>query len=710
MALARDLQFRELRQIRCETFRGRYQVSSSLVDRLGLQHILDGHRGCVNCLQWSTNGQYLASGSDDVKLILWDPMIGKKKAEIGTNHKGNIFSVKFMPLTDDRILASGAADNLIMVHDIETIKTIQTFANHMGRVKRLEVAQDCPNLLWSAAEDGTVMETDIREPPTETSILVNLMSTLGRGAEAKCLSINPRRPELIAVGANDAYVRVYDRRRLKAQLIEFPANINGGSRRYNDRKNFLSKQELSVSAPLDECANYFVPGHLPKKELVYMRKLRPLASTYVTFSPDGKELLVNLGGEQIYLFDIENPTEGLSNRFEFRDLMPTSYNQQCDPDSFLPPSEPDMSKRTRPVRKSVRELSPDVEALKLQANSEFDQKRFTNAISLYNEALKRNFHPILLGNRAAAFLKRKWDGDIYAALRDCTDALHMDPSHLKAHLRLIRCLIDLCWMREAELCLQYFSELYPGQRTTSVFKSLEKDVAESKTRRKSSNSRRDGNDTNASRIMFTLSDLNSDSNESDEPVAIPSPSPPKPVEPSQTPKAKIDPNFQEYNRRECAYDYSARFCGHCNTTTDIKEASFFGCDGQYIVAGSDDGRFFCWEKSTGNIVRVLQGDDSIVNCLQSHPSSCILATSGIDPVVRIWAPLPEDGRNNEHLVDDYDQTMLANQRRMNADPFEAILMDMGYRVRSGLRTGEARENLTPEDSSPEEGAVQCRTS
>ena len=64
-------------------------------------------------------------------------------------------------------------------------------------------------------------------------------------------------------------------------------------------------------------------------------------------------------------------------------------------------------------------------------------------------------------------------------------------------------------------------------------------------------------------------------------------------------------------------------------------------NGQYIVAGSDDGSFFIWEKSTTNIVRVLRGDDSIVNCLQPHPSICMLATSGIDPVVRLWSPRPE---------------------------------------------------------------------
>lgn len=64
-------------------------------------------------------------------------------------------------------------------------------------------------------------------------------------------------------------------------------------------------------------------------------------------------------------------------------------------------------------------------------------------------------------------------------------------------------------------------------------------------------------------------------------------------------------------------------------------------EGQFIVAGSDDGSFFIWDRKTTNIMRVLRGDDSIVNCLQPHPTYCLLATSGIDPVVRLWSPRPE---------------------------------------------------------------------
>lgn len=37
--------------------------------------------------------------------------------------------------------------------------------------------------------------------------------------------------------------------------------------------------------------------------------------------------------------------------------------------------------------------------------------------------------------------------------------------------------------------------------------------------------------------------------------------------------------------RSRTLDYSERFVGHCNTTTDIKEANFFGNDTNYVIAG-----------------------------------------------------------------------------------------------------------------------------
>ena len=113
--------------------------------------------------------------------------------------------------------------------------------------------------------------------------------------------------------------------------------------------------------------------------------------------------------------------------------------------------------------------------------------------------------------------------------------------------------------------------------------------------------------------------------------------------------------------------------------TSITEANFLGRNGQFIMAGSDDGKFFNWDRKTTNIVKVLVGHEAIVNCLQGHPTVPILDTLGIDPVVRIWQPAPEDGEEDIRTVGDLDAAVSLNQRRMNVDPFEAILHNMGYR-------------------------------
>ena len=57
-------------------------------------------------------------------------------------------------------------------------------------------------------------------------------------------------------------------------------------------------------------------------------------------------------------------------------------------------------------------------------------------------------------------------------------------------------------------------------------------------------------------------------------------------------KYPVDP---EVIRPE-AVDYEKRYCGHCNATTDIKEANFFGPNNEYIMAGSDDKNFFFWDR------------------------------------------------------------------------------------------------------------------
>ncbi|XP_038716057.1 WD and tetratricopeptide repeats protein 1-like [Tripterygium wilfordii] len=62
------------------------------------------------------------------------------------------------------------------------------------------------------------------------------------------------------------------------------------------------------------------------------------------------------------------------------------------------------------------------------------------------------------------------------------------------------------------------------------------------------------------------------------------------------------------------------------------------CHCEYVASGSDDGRWYIWEKKTGRLVKILHGDEAVVNCVQGHPYNSVVATSGIDNTIKIWSP------------------------------------------------------------------------
>lgn len=77
--------------------------------------------------------------------------------------------------------------------------------------------------------------------------------------------------------------------------------------------------------------------------------------------------------------------------------------------------------------------------------------------------------------------------------------------------------------------------------------------------------------------------------------------------------------------------------GHRNCET-VKGVNFFGPKSEYVVSGSDCGRIFIWKKKGGELIRVMEADKSVVNCIECHPHTMVLASSGIDYDIKIWTP------------------------------------------------------------------------
>lgn len=87
----------------------------------------------------------------------------------------------------------------------------------------------------------------------------------------------------------------------------------------------------------------------------------------------------------------------------------------------------------------------------------------------------------------------------------------------------------------------------------------------------------------------------------------------------------------------------------------IKEATFWG--DEYVISGSDCGHVFMWERESATLRMLLQADHHVVNCVQPHPYLPVLATSGIDYDVKLWAPVQQLPAFDSELAEEVSQLL-----------------------------------------------------
>lgn len=309
--------------------------------------------------------------SDDCRVIIWEfpPSVDEDIAEdagmffmepvatIETGHSANIFGVKPMPQSGDRIIVTGAMDGEVRLHSIDrdvlpkyggfhrsTFHGVkrsdfksELLYKHRGRVKNVETSPSEPDLLWSSGEDGYIRQYDIRdcssnngksliclrsyrsipsERRTEASQSgENESSTQEQDQErriinpgAKFVRINQADPNYIAVACGDPFVRVYDRRMMP------PGSLSGCTSFDEEKMCHHSMHDREKN-----CIR-FAPLHMtpelvgdPEGVKTYKNHLANEHCTCVDFSPDGCNLAAYYHGDTIYMFDIRHP-EGLSTK------------------------------------------------------------------------------------------------------------------------------------------------------------------------------------------------------------------------------------------------------------------------------------------------------------------------------------------------------------------------------------------------------------
>ncbi len=80
--------------------------------KLSKLRTLTGHSEVVRSVVYSPDGRYLASGSQDKTIKIWEVATGKELRTL-TGHSNSVFSVAYSP--DGRYLASGSSDRTIKI-------------------------------------------------------------------------------------------------------------------------------------------------------------------------------------------------------------------------------------------------------------------------------------------------------------------------------------------------------------------------------------------------------------------------------------------------------------------------------------------------------------------------------------------------------------------------------------------------------------------
>ncbi|KAJ5139500.1 hypothetical protein N7448_002908 [Penicillium atrosanguineum] len=332
--------------------------SKEWINDLDIVNELGGHTGCVNALSWSRSGRLLASGSDDQHLNIYSYQPESSNAPfslnatVATGHKANIFSVKFMPHSNDRTLITCAGDSQVRVFDIELSSgnsnnnvnanatsafaasarsrrfnnffegtrylsegntNARVYRSHADRVKRI-VTESSPYLFLTCSEDGEVRQWDLRQPSSaypsprggqgfmayrpglehdDSNVPPPLISYKKFRLDLNTISCSPTQPHYIALGGAHMHCFLHDRRMLGRDTSSEQGTPDVAT-------PSVGSVDDELMGKATRCVRRFAPRG--------KRRVRRLDDGHITAckisdaNPD--EMVVSWSGDHIYSFDL----------------------------------------------------------------------------------------------------------------------------------------------------------------------------------------------------------------------------------------------------------------------------------------------------------------------------------------------------------------------------------------------------------------------
>ncbi|KAJ4456803.1 putative WD and tetratricopeptide repeats protein 1 [Paratrimastix pyriformis] len=586
------------------TFPERVVASPHLIHSMGFAGDYSGHEGCVNALSFDPSGTLLVSGSDDATVKVWSHASRKCICTL-QGHVTNVFATSFFPHrvdADGFDLLSGGNDSTLHHYQVRNDLAFATvYHDHSKKILRTSINPLEPDLFLSASADGTVRMFDIRcQYPDATTLKLTPKHGTTLYEAAGLTDDDAIVPQALGGGLTSSFRAATRMPSARTLCLDF-----------NQDPTAPPPTSVPVTQPS-------APGETrtrePEQDRPGTRQRVGLFS--VEFNPlDGNTFIVSAADGNVRLFDLRK----IDGANPYRSCLN--------------------------VYRNINTMDPAACEMTGCSWSSDGQKIVSSALAdaIYIFDVHRNFAQELHLDYNDSPAKRR-----HARFLESIARVPLPPraEHRDMTLPQIQAVATARY-----LASHNFLAPSPSDQANPTVEAADSDRS----------SHENSPDLGAS----DTSEDTSDAQHNDE----------RPGEEGQEDsdrerrrvRRRRGPRIGEHRPdavvRMGHQTYERRLEGHVSIQT-IKGVTFYGPGSEYVMSGSDDGltlplplvwsegkktrrfftaspvrittaRIYIWETSTGRLVRVLEGHESVVNVLVWNQDGDIVS-SGIDNEAKCW--------------------------------------------------------------------------
>lgn len=230
--------------------------------------ILKRHYGCVNAVTFDRPGNLLATGGDDMRVLIWkfeDFESTWEPVHTLKGHVSNIFCIQFD--SQSKHVYSCGNDGFLMHYDLESLSSTTTLA-HEDSALRLSISPISDNILLTAGQDWMIKLWDVR-----CNVSQGTMERFGR--RQNYVEFNPTNPYLFITSDDRGAILLHD--------IRFAFSVCDGDshskqqylRQYTTRmltKDKISRPADVTSAAWSPCGNFIGANIQRGSPLIYEKE------------------------------------------------------------------------------------------------------------------------------------------------------------------------------------------------------------------------------------------------------------------------------------------------------------------------------------------------------------------------------------------------------------------------------------------------------